>query len=206
MTKYNTLVWVDVLQSTVDNYNSVVHSSTGFAPDYLHYTEDEETMEHARDKMEERNEQWVKKNTKHSKLIEVGDSVRVSNLVFKDFRKEKLTIKSYKVNWSRKIYTVVSISKPREDWKQPLYTVEDSDGNRLQVFRDDLQLLPSPAPRKTPISSRPKSPDFFYREEQREKAREKRGSYECPLVEPFQLSEEHRKRRRPSTMMKEYYL
>lgn len=156
--------------------------------------------------MEQRNEEWVKHNTKHSKQIKVGDPVRVSNLVFKDYRKGKLMTKSYKVNWSRKIYTVVSISQPDEEWKQPIYTVEDSNDNRLQVFRDDLQLLPSSNPRKTPATSRPRSPDFFYREEQRERARELRGTYECPLVEPFQLSEEQRKRRRPSTMMKEYYL
>src|SRR5688572_13767178 len=119
MTRYKTRVWADVLQSAIDNYNSTVHSSTAATPEYLHRSADQGTIQKEKKRMEQRNEKWVRRNRKQFKLIRVNDSVRVSTLVFKDYRRHKLSVKSYRQNWSKKIYTVVSISRPAEDWKQP---------------------------------------------------------------------------------------
>ena len=62
MTRYKTKVWADVLQSVMDNYNNMKHSSTGYSPIYLHAGNDERAIEKARQKMEKRNEKWVKQS------------------------------------------------------------------------------------------------------------------------------------------------
>lgn len=136
----------------------------------------------------------------------MGDPVRVSLLVFSDFRREEaFATRSYKQNWTSEIYRVVSISEPSNPWQQPLYTVENSQGNRLRVFRDNLQLLPSFQPRVTAQSQRPRYEGFFYRELQQEQARRARGTYEQLPVEPIVITQEMRRRRRPSVWFGDYY-
>ena len=157
--------------------------------------------------MMHRNEKWVKEYHQEFKPIHVGDPVWVSNLVFKDYQKKgKLSMKSYKPNWTKEIYTVVSISHPEHKWQNPQYKVGDSFGNRLHVFWDSLQLLPSENPRITNQVVRPRNKDFFYSEEQRDQARGARGTHEYPTVEPLWLTEEARRCRRPSTRLREFYV
>ena len=209
MTRYNTNVWADVLPLLVDNYNHVIHDSTGIAPaDLEEAPQDSEAAGKAGAMMRERNRRWLKKYGKPFKEIRVGDPVRVSNLVFKDYRRKgKLAFKAYKPNWSREIYTVISISHPADpSLTQPVYTVRGPTGNILRVFRDNLQLLPSFAPRVTPPAARPRVPGFFYRELQRERARAARGTIERVPVPPLVITEEARTRRRPSVLLREYYV
>ena len=40
MTRYRTKVWADVLQTLLDNYNDMVHLSTGYSQNYLHFSQD----------------------------------------------------------------------------------------------------------------------------------------------------------------------
>lgn len=173
--------------------------------------------------MQKRNKRWLESNgSKRFKEIQVGDSVRVSNLVFKENRKKKshMVIKSYKPNWSREIYRVVSIShlngnnnEDNEDAvKQLLYTLCTQDTvhlpptqqNRLQLFRDSIQLLLGPNPRVT-TSPRPTYQGFFYHEEQRQRARNARGRHNNQVVEPLAITDEARQRRRPNTRLGENY-
>ncbi len=88
MMRYSTKVWVDVLPAILTNYNSVVHSTTGFPPTFLHMTVDKRIIEQVSKKVLKRNHKWMKQNFKHYKPIKVGDPVRVSLLVFADFRRE----------------------------------------------------------------------------------------------------------------------
>ncbi len=98
----------------------------------------------------------------------------------------------------------MSISEPLYPY-QPQYTVEDAQGNRLRVFRDNLQLLPSDQPRVTSLSHRPLYPGFRYREIQRQQAREAR-TFVQPQVSPIVITGEMRRRRRPSVWLQEYYI
>ncbi len=208
MLRYQTNVWADVLQVLIDNYNTTPHLSTGYTPEYLHRSSDSQAIDKAKNKMEKRNLKWMKTYGKQFPPVKRGDPVRLSNLVFKDLRRaEALVSHSYTPSWSDKIYNVVSISHPKIPEQQPQYTVEDpQSAKRLRIFRDNIQLLPGQIPRITDISSRPTYPDFFYREEQRNRARASVGGYEYPPVAPLQITEESRRRRRPSVMFKDFYL
>lgn len=217
MTRYNTNIWADVLQVTVKNYNTMTHSSTGYTPQFLHGNTDASIVQKVRERIQKRNCKWLESNkSKYFKEVQVGDSVRVCNLVFKENRKKKkshMVTKSYKPNWSREIYQVVSISKSDDnndnDVRQPLYTLCSQDTihlpiqsqNRAQVFRDNIQLLPGPNPRIT-TAPRPTYHDFFYREDQRQMAKNARGTTRNYLpVERLVITDEARQRRRPNTRL-----
>ena len=154
-----------------------------------------------------RNDKWRQKYARHYKPISIGDPVRVSLNVFSDYRRQTMfATRSYKQNWTSEIYTVQSISQPKNRLQQPQFTVEDQNGNTLRVFRDNLQLLPSFTPRITPLINRPRYKGFFYRDIQREAARGARGAYETPAPEPIVITEEMRRRRRPSVVLRDYLL
>jgi hypothetical protein len=86
----------------------------------------------------------VEKNNRMFPKIKKGDYVRVSNLSFKDYRKESNVLKnSYKSNWSNNIYQVMFISKLSNPLHQPLYKIKDKNNHKSRLYRDSLQLLPS---------------------------------------------------------------
>lgn len=102
----------------------------------------------SRQRMLARNERWLRRYGKRFEPLRVGDYVRVSMLVFADFRREvQMHFRGYIPQWTREVYRVASISRPRLG--QPLYAVEDEAGIRLHVFRDLLLRLPSRTPRRT---------------------------------------------------------
>jgi hypothetical protein len=103
--------------------------------------------------------------------------MRVSNLSFKDYRKESNVLKnSYKPNWSKNIYQVMFISKPSNPLNRPLYTIKDKNNHKSRLYRDSLQLLPSATPRQTHLNSRVINPNFHYRELDREIATKARNN------------------------------
>ena len=189
MTRFNTKVWADILDYVIANYRSMKHSSTGFIPAELHTTKDKLKINKARDKMLKRNKKLIEKSgSKQFKQVVVGDYVRVSNLVFKDYRKViNINSKSYKPNWSKDIYQVTSVSDGSE-YNLPRYTVKNSTGKVLRISRDNLQLIPSPNPRVTDPATRRKSTAFNYREDQRKIARESRGNSEQVVSVPLLVS------------------
>lgn len=186
MTRFNTKVWADILDDVIANYRSMKHSSTGFIPAELHTTKDKLKINKTRDKMLKRNKKLIEKSgSKQFKQVVVGDYVRVSNLVFKDYRKvSNMNSKSYKPNWSKDIYQVTSVSDGSE-YNLPIYTVMNSTGKVLRIYRDNLQLIPGPNPRVTDPATRRKSTAFSYREDQRKTARESRAISEQVVPVPM---------------------
>lgn len=203
MMRYRTNVWVDVLPTLVENYNDTIHSTTNFSPSKLHAMHDEAVLLKVNDKIFKRNQKWRQKYARHYKSVSIGDPVRLSLNVFSDYRRQTFVGRSYKQNWTSEIYTIVSISEPKNPLQQPQYTVEDKDGNRLRVFRDNVQLLPSFTPRITSLESRPRYEGFFYRDIQMEAARRMRGQYQRPVTTPITITD-MRKRRSASVWLRDY--
>eukprot|EP01102_Stenamoeba_stenopodia_P000394 TRINITY_DN10379_c0_g1_i1.p2 TRINITY_DN10379_c0_g1~~TRINITY_DN10379_c0_g1_i1.p2 ORF type:complete len:338 (+),score=36.91 TRINITY_DN10379_c0_g1_i1:553-1566(+) len=200
MTRYNTGAWLQVLPFALENYNHTYHQSIGTTPYELHQSQNAIEIEESRSRLLNRNRKWVRKYQKPFREIHVGDAVRVSNLIFKDYRRKgRLSTKSYTPNWTRDIYTVVSISDPRDPTlMQPTYTVEsDETGRRLVVFRDNLQLLPSRHPRRTVAAPAPLEdvPPYSLPEEPTETEVDN-----PPRTEAGQRS------RRPSVLLRDYLL
>jgi hypothetical protein len=111
MIRFKTKIWKDILQDLVKNYNDRLHSSTGFTPSHLHFA-NEADVERARNKLQKRNLKLIEKvklkNSKYNKNIKVGSYVRLSNMVFKNFRQKRKTEKrGYTANWSKDIWIVL---------------------------------------------------------------------------------------------------
>jgi len=195
MARYKTKVWADILPMLIENYNTVIHSSTKYTPSLLHFTDDSGIIQKAKSMLEQRNERWLKKNNRIFPEIKKGDYVRVSNLAFKDYRKESNVLKnSYKPNWSKNIYQVISISKPSNPLHQPLYTIKDKNNHKLRLYRDSLQFLPSATPRQTHLNSRVINPNFHYRELDREIATKARNNTNVSDRLTSRMQREPRKR------------
>ena len=64
MDRYKTKVWADILPMLIENYNTVIHSSTKYAPNLLYSTDNSEIIQKAKSRLERRNERWLKKNNK----------------------------------------------------------------------------------------------------------------------------------------------
>jgi hypothetical protein len=62
MNRYKTKVWVDILSMLIENYNTVIHSSTKYTPTLLHSTDNSEIIQKAKSRLERRNERWLKKS------------------------------------------------------------------------------------------------------------------------------------------------
>jgi transposase InsO family protein len=209
MTRFGTRVWADVLQLLLDNYNNSLHASTRFAPAYLHRARDAEAERVARERMQARNAGWIRKYGKRFAPLQVGDHVRVGLLVFADFRREAaIWVRGYRPQWTREVWRVTSISRPRPAAAGlPMYTVEEvGTGRSLHTSRDMLQRLPSPEARRTPEAARPRVPGFFYREAQRGQARHAPRPEPAVPPSPMQITEEARRRRRPSVLLREMYM
>jgi hypothetical protein len=71
MTKFKMMIWKDILQDLVKNYNDRLHSSTGFTPSHLHFA-NEVDIEKVRNKLQKQNLKLIEKvklkNSKHKKL------------------------------------------------------------------------------------------------------------------------------------------
>ena len=111
MQKRKTKVWIDVLDSIVENYNNTPHSAHGLTP--LQVTD-------------ENRHQVYKKLYPYSQVtveckLRVGDRVR-------KIREKSEFEKGYKPNWSEQIYV---ISSRKQSNAVCWYTLEEHDGTKV---------------------------------------------------------------------------
>ena len=137
MAQYQTKTYADNLPLFVRGYNNLIHTATGFAPEYLFWQATPADKQLAYKQLKKRATQRL--TTRSLPPLLPGDYVRISLLTNKLERKNKLVRKRTRVNWSEELYQVISVSKPKEIYLQPLYTVRSSTGQTLRLNRDHLQ-------------------------------------------------------------------
>lgn len=118
----NSRDWVSILPKLVDNYNNVVNSTTKKTPNEINEENYKEVHEN------------IKKAVSSKRLTdkpkyEKGDKVRIQEFNNKDGTK-----------WSKDIYIVERIFKPRKTISRPYYTLK---GLTSKFYDNDLQLVSS---------------------------------------------------------------
>ncbi len=59
MNRYKTKVWADILPILIENYTTLTHSSTKYAPILLYSTDNSEIIQKVKSRLEQRNETWL---------------------------------------------------------------------------------------------------------------------------------------------------
>jgi len=143
ITQHDSNDWVSVLQQFIDNYNNIrsrvtkktpnqlaelVHSKKGKIQQMFHQQELNQNVENIKKAV-------VSKNNAHDHEFKIGDDVRLK-LKIKDNEKVE------SVNWSKEIYKIWKIHKPRTQFSKMAYNVEDDDTRYTdKLYANDLQLI-----------------------------------------------------------------
>lgn len=153
LTKFNTKVYVDVLPSLVENYNSRVHGTTKEVPDDIFALQGEHSDKVKNEEVKERIVKAASGSSKYnnrlnkSNAVKVGDRVRVLKTVVPgsgtELKKKQLAgigYKSYEKKWSDQVYEVTKV-QTLKGYK--LISVADTAGKDLglKLHIDEIQVI-----------------------------------------------------------------
>lgn len=102
----NTIDWVSDLDKLVDNYNNVDHDITKTAPN--------DVIEKTFRKIKKRIEKSVLPKNETKELLNVSDKVRI-----------RIEDPKNKTNWSKKIYVIERVFKPKKIFTVPTYKLKN---------------------------------------------------------------------------------
>lgn len=120
------------IKKLVKNYNNSYHRSINMTP--------VKAIENVEAVLAERKKTKGYDDKRDKDDIEVGDKVRIQWIHLKDKRN---TFEKSDVNWSKDVYTVSKIRRPRDTRNPFQYRVVDKDGDMLEkvMTRRDLQKI-----------------------------------------------------------------
>lgn len=153
LTQHNTKVWYKVLPDLVRNYNNSRHGTTTEIPDVIHSVNDPSAQKKQRIAAmaikTRANRTLMAARREYGGELEVGDHVRVALHTIDTKRRAaelRGQAKSYKVNWSKDIYTVTSKSRKPDNVApeayQPQFRVKkvgETAALNIPIPRGDLQ-------------------------------------------------------------------
>lgn len=138
LTYTNKKKYIDVLPGIVSSYNAQKHSTTGQRPIDVVKTNSESVINGVRERIISR--ATSSKYANDIPPLKVGDKVRLSHFVFENVRNNALVRKGINENWTRRVYTILQVKKPRLSTNAYQYKVMFQGRNRL-LTRDQLQLV-----------------------------------------------------------------
>jgi hypothetical protein len=114
--------WIDILNTTVKEYNQKIHRTIGMAPDSV-------TKKHETYLLKKIYETDIVKPRPKPKF-KVGDTVRISRL-------KHIFEKKYYGNWSTELFKIIEVRKTLP----PTYKIEDSHGQKILggFYEQELQ-------------------------------------------------------------------
>lgn len=149
---YDTKKWTDVLPKLLENYNSSIHSTTGKRPSELHLkNRNSKAVKEAKTKIVKRAKLAIEQTHKEFTELKRGDWVRVR------INGEGKFKRGYKPQWSKRVYQVVSRSKPANPLLRPTYALETEDSRKVtnRFGRGLLLKIPNPQLFVQPPQERP---------------------------------------------------
>ena len=118
--KYNNSQdWVSVLDELVDNYNNTIHDTTKITPNDV----DDADLKQIRSRIKKK----VENKMHEADILNVGDKVRIKVIDQKDG-----------TNWSRQLYTIAQVYRPRKSVSKVQYVLE---GDNKKYYYNDLQKI-----------------------------------------------------------------
>lgn len=115
----NSYDWISILPVLIDNYNNSKHSRTHKVPNEIEESDYEEVQDNIRKSV-------TSKNKKFEPHFDVGDRVRIQ---------QENKDGSY---WSKAIYKISKVYKPRQSVSRPHYLI---DGFDKKFYDNDLQKI-----------------------------------------------------------------
>lgn len=150
---FSTKKWTDVLPQLLENYNNSLHSTTGKRPnDLANKQRDSQPVKEAKKRIIQRAKQAIEQTRREFTELKKGDWVRVHVEGEGGQFKHR-----YKAQWSKRVYKVVSRSKPANALLQPTYAIETQDGKKVtnRFGRGSLLKIPDPETFIEPPETRP---------------------------------------------------
>ena len=125
--------WPKVLPQLIRNYNNVPSRVTKKNPVDVAYSKNPEMLQKVKVNIQKSIPKGVRKE--NTPLLNAGDKVRLKIVTPKNYKKDEL--------WTRKIYTISKVFKPRKAHANPAYFVKDSSGSefKFKLYENDLQLV-----------------------------------------------------------------
>jgi transposase InsO family protein len=126
--------WHKVLPTLVENYNETKHRITNMVPNTLSSNKVGKLNLSVKDRIKKL-VQPKNDKSQSDPILKKGDSVRIKQMKKGDHDKQT-------VNWSKALFTVYKVHKPRKKFSRAYYFVED-DENRYtsKLYNNDLQLV-----------------------------------------------------------------
>lgn len=127
--------WPKLLPILINNYNSSVNDVTKLAPNDITLDSSRKILKHIKHNITKR---VLKKRNPAKPLFQVGDTVRIK---LDSEHKDKSG-----VNWSSDLYTIVHVTKPRNNIASINYTLRKGTKGQIikKIFYNaDLQYIPS---------------------------------------------------------------
>lgn len=124
--------WPGVLQQLVDNYNETPQLTTKVPPDELAEEEGEERLAEVKERIRD---QTTDKNEKHDKVYRIGDRVRLKLVKSQNYKQNEF--------WTRKVFTIYKVHRPRKGYTRPYYYVKDDGGHKFtdKLYNNDVQVI-----------------------------------------------------------------
>lgn len=134
-TKYNTKVYVDVLPSFVENYNSRIHGTTKEEPNKIFAGNSDNKL--IKERITEASVGASKFNSKLNKSnsVKAGDFVRILKSSLDAKTRKNIFKKSYEKKWSAKMYRVLKVQNLKG------YKLIQVEGLTEKFHIDDIQVV-----------------------------------------------------------------
>ena len=127
--------WVSILPEVIANYNETINSTTGKTPNALDAEEDIEELAQTKQTI---HNAVVPKNDKHK---DIGEKLRVGYTVRRKLEEDDKGLGGE--NWSRELYTIYKVIRPRSAASSSAYFIKSEDGteDKKRYYDNDLQKI-----------------------------------------------------------------
>ena len=124
--------WPKLLPEIINNYNNTVHDTTGKTPNDLDDESNKSELKEVENKIKKK---VTDKNDNQGQKFKVGDQVR---------RKLDDDEKKHGENWSKELFTIYKVLKPKNNISSYVYQIENkSTIFTKKYYNNDLLLIPA---------------------------------------------------------------